>query len=340
MSPQRRGGNLRAAATALGLGWKAGKLRALSVVAIVVASQASGIAVAAWLRSLLDAAIAGHSSGVVVAAVGAALTMFVSFLGYVRGYDAVRLPLREDIARDTDEELMRVFSTGPGLEVQERADILDAGETVRTHRGDLSDAFEDLVTWLALVAQLLAGVVLLASIEPWLAVLIFFAVPSALATRAADRVRSAALAEAAPELRHARHLESLVTRTAPAREVRVFGLAPVLTQRHAEAWRRASTTIDGAEARGVAATSFAWAVFVLGYALTILIVVRAAADGRASAGDVVLSLALAAQFSSQVQGIIRNGQFLLIDLQVAGAYRFLVGLRRNVIRTTATSNGP
>lgn len=321
-APSRRR-YLAGAATALRLGWHTGRWRSLTVVAIVVLSQASGIANALWFRSLVDQALAHHATGTIFAAAGAAATILASLFGYVRGYDAVRLPLREDVSRDIDVGLMQVLSRGPTLEVHERPDLLDAAEIVRSNRKDLSESFEDLVTWGAMAAQLLAGVVVLGTIEPRLAVLIVFALPSAWAARRADGLRAAAAAAAAPHLRQARYMEGLVSRPGPAREVRIFGLSETLQRRHEDSWDRAADLANGADARATGLTTAAWAVFVVGYSWVIYTVVQAAVRGRASAGDVILALALAAQFSGQVQGIIRNGHYLLLDLKVASAYRYL-----------------
>lgn len=325
MSAGWRGmGNGRAAATALSIGWRTGRTRAASVVLIVIVSQAAGVATAPWFRSLVDHAIAHQRTGVLEAAVGAALTMLVSFLCYTRGYDAARLPLREDLGRDVDVALMTVLSSGPTLAAQERSDVLDAVETVRSNRTDLTESFEDLVTWAALVGQLLASVALLATVEPLLAALLVFTVPSALAARWADRLRGAAAAAAAEPLRRSRYLEGLAGTPASAREIRVFGLAALLGHRHRAGWAEASGAIGRADRRATAATTTAWAVFVAGYAGAIAVVVHAAASRRASAGDVILALALAAQMSGQVQGIIRNGHYLLLDLKVAAAFRYVL----------------
>jgi ATP-binding cassette, subfamily B, bacterial len=312
------------ASTALGLGWRAGRWRAMTVIAIVVVSQAAGIANALWFRSLIDQAVSHRAAGTALAAGGAALTILVSLFGYVRGYDAVRLPLREDVSRDIDVGLMTVLSRGPTLEVHERPDLLDAAEIVRSNRKDLSESFEDLVTWAAMTAQLLAGVVVLGSIQPRLVALIAFALPSAWAAHRADGLRASASDRTAPYLRQARYLEGLTSQPGPAREVRIFGLIDTLSSRHEGSWDRARQLADQAEARATGLTTMAWALFVAGYGWVIYTVVRAAVGGRASAGDVILALALAAQFSGQVQGILRNGHYLLLDLKVASAYRLLV----------------
>ena len=329
-----------AAATALGLGWRAGRWRAVAVIAIVVVSQASGVANALWFRSLVDQALAHHTGGAVFAASGAAATILASFFGYVRGYDAVRLPLREDVSRDIDIGLMRFLSRGPTLAVYERSELLDAAEIVRSNRKDLSESFEDLVTWAAMAAQLLAGLIVLGTIEPPLVGLLAFALPSAWAAHRADGLRSAAAAEAAAHLRQARYIEGLISRSGPAREVRIFGLTETLRRRHQESWDRARALVDRADARATGLTTAAWAFFVVGYGGVIFSVVRAAAGGRASAGDVILTLALAAQFSGQVQGIIRNGHFLLLDLKVASAYRSLEALDREVRPTRSPGRPP
>lgn len=335
--PASRGRYTGAVATALGLGWRAGRGRALAVIAIVVLSQASGVANALWFRSLVDQALAHRAAGALFAAGGAAVTILVSFLGYVRGYDAVRLPLREDVGRDVDVGLMRMLSRGPTLEIHERSDLLDATEIVRSNRTDLSESFEDLVTWAAMAAQLLAGLVVLGTIEPRLVALVVFALPSAWAAQRADRLRAVAATAAAPHLREARYLEALASSPAPAREVRIFGLAETLRGRHRQAWDRSRQLLDAADARATGLTTGAWALFVIGYGWVIFSVVRAAASGRASAGDVILALALAAQFSGQVQGIIRNGHFLLLDLKVASAYRHLEQADAAARRRSATS---
>jgi ATP-binding cassette subfamily B protein len=96
-------------------------------------------------------------------------------------------------------------------------------------------------------------------------------------------------------------------------------LAPTLTRRHRDEWNNARSLLKAADGRAAVATTAAWGLFVLGYGLAMAVVLRQASSGHASAGDVVLALALAAQLSGHVQGIIRNGHFLLLDLRVCAA---------------------
>lgn len=331
-------GYRRAAATTLRLGWRTDRTRSTAVVMIVLLSQASAIVVAVSLRWLLDAALRHDETGVWVAATIASGVTFLSFVGYIAGYNLARLPLVEKVGVAVDEALMRVFGGSPTLEAHEMTELLDARELVRSHRRDLGEAFEDLTGWACIVGQFVVTVALLASIDVRTAVLPLFAVPSVFAARLAERHRTTASSGSAGSRRLVRHIEDLVVDERSAREVRVFGLARTLTYRHRQAWASGSQLLDRGERLATAATTAGWLVFVAGYGLSVFVIVRGAAGGSATAGDVALTLALAAQVSGQVQGVLRNGHYLLLDFRVAGAFQLLVDHR--AASPTGTRSAP
>src|SRR5258708_2944208 len=99
-------------------------------------------------------------------------------------------------------------------------------------RADLGQSFATAMVLAGAVLLLGASTAFLAAIVPVLVVLPLFAVPALLAAQRTERKRGLALLQAMPATRLARHLFALATTAAPAREVRLFGLAGELTRRH------------------------------------------------------------------------------------------------------------
>jgi ATP-binding cassette, subfamily B, bacterial len=331
---------IRAAATVVRLAWRTDRWRTVANSAIVAVSQASAVLVALLARALLDAVLAGNTHDAWAAGITATVVMLVSFLGYVVGYDLVRLPLVEEVAVAADATMIEVFGASTTLDVHDDPALLDDREFVRSHRRDLGESLEDLAEWLCVALQLAATIAILATIDARAVLLPLFAIPSVLAARHADTIRQRAAASAAPDQRHVRHVEELMSSPGPASEVRVFGLGPTLLGRHAAAWNAASTVITRADARATVEATVGWIAFVLGYAGVIISIVHRAAIGHVSPGDVVLALALSAQVSNQVQGVLRNGHYLLLDLRVADAFRRIAaGAQAHVGGSAAPPNG-
>jgi ATP-binding cassette subfamily B protein len=129
-----------------------------------------------------------------------------------------------------------------------------------------------------------------------------FALPSLAAGAKAERIRWKTLDERMAEYRLAEDLLKLATETAPAKELRVFGLGPEVIRRHREVVERMEGWERDHRLQGAYLISAGRAVFVLGYVGAIALVAKEVARGTASTGDLVLTVVLAGQVMAQLNG--------------------------------------
>ncbi len=108
----------------------------------------------------------------------------------------------------------------------------DKVAVVRGAQGEIGRGFDRLMWLTGAALALVASAVLMASVVPVLAALPLFAVPTVLATQAADKKRGRATGRTTPRTRLADHLFTLATTAGPGREIRLFGLAGELQRRH------------------------------------------------------------------------------------------------------------
>jgi ATP-binding cassette, subfamily B, bacterial len=190
-----------------------------------------------------------------------------------------------------------------GIEHFERPEYLRELDLIEQNRGLLSGAPRESLMALMIVVRSVGMVVLLVTVHPVLAVLPLFALAPALAESWSVRIRQRAEEHVAERKRLEDHLFSLASTAGPAKEVRIYGLADELAQRHHRAGEDVSrATIRAATVGSLLATA-GWIVFVAGFVAAIGLVVLRATRGDATAGEVVM-VVVTAQLIRQVLGLV------------------------------------
>ncbi|MGC5033400.1 ABC transporter ATP-binding protein [Micromonospora sp. DT229] len=279
-------------------------LRADPRLAATVVTMRLGAAVltpldAVALGLLVDAGLRGD----VRAAVGWAALLALSDVGSsALNHPAgkLELTLREKTNFVLEQRLLRV-STAPGsLEHLERPEYHDRIEQARDRSSSLGDL---LVRAIALAqAVVLLGAVLFAlvSVDWILLALVAAAVPAVYLAGRGEVLRIRGTERAAPSLRLADRLFEIACQAGSVKEVKINRAERLLRVRFGAASREAYRALDTAEARAVAFTVAGWLVFSLTFVLAMGYVVREAAAGRATPGQVLLVLALAIRLTEQV----------------------------------------
>jgi len=280
------------------------------------------VAVAWWLKLLVDAAAAGDGEGVLVAAAGLGAT---GASGRLASWAGTRMffPLKERTGMYLDRRLVELAAGTPGLEHHERPEYVSQVEMLRLESHVLAGGGNAVSGALAVVVQAGATAAVLASVNPLLLTVPLFAVPSFWAATRAERLRQAALDGGAEDYRRARHLFELATFPGPGKELRVFGLGQELQERHRLLWQAVDARLDAAGRQGLAWTTAGWCLFALGYAGAIGLVVRDAAAGDVTLGSVVLTLALLARINMQVSVAHGTTTALARMMRVARRYLWL-----------------
>jgi ATP-binding cassette subfamily B protein len=267
-------------------------------------------------RLLVDGALGGSWSsvawGVVVVGGLLALGWVLTAVGATEA-----MALSDRIAIYRTAQLISLISGVPGLEHLERPDYLTEVERLNANRRQLAAAPRQLLANIASTARIVALLVLLASVSPWLLLLPLCAVPPLVADRLAKRVTKNADDQMGNTRRLAAMIFGLTSDAGAAGEIRVYGLAPHLAAEH----RRLSAEIDRrstAEAVTVLAIQGAgWLLYAAGLMGAVGFVVLRATQGALSAGTVLMAVSLIRRSRNQLASAAQSSGAMVSTLATA-----------------------
>jgi ATP-binding cassette, subfamily B, bacterial len=289
-------------------------------------------AVAYGGKLLIDAAVAGDLTGGMVATAVLAVTVAVTLVVVFYYVDCV-FGVFERAGSLASLRLMRLMGGTDGLAHHERADYLDQAHLIRERRHDLAATVNATAGVVRSTVTLLATALLLAAVHPVLLLLPVFAVLSFWFGKRGKDLEVAAEEATAETERLRRHLFEVGTAATAGKELRVFGLAGTVLDRHHDAADAVLATRNRATWRAAALQSVDGLISGLAYAAAITVVLLLAIDGQATPGDVILVIALAAQLSTAVfTGVMYATAFLRV-LTLAKRFVWLEGYAREATRT-------
>ena len=190
---------------------------------------------------------------------------------------------------------------------QERPEYLDRLAVLRNQVFVLDHLYQSLFSTCGWLLRLAVTIVLLVSIHPALALLAAAALPAVLTSTWRPAVERQAQERAAPHTRLARHLFTTATTAAPAKEVRVTGIADRLAAERRAAWERGYAPVAAARWSSAAWHAVAWLAFGGAYVGAIVFV---SAGIGAPASQVLLVLAAGARLSAYVGAAVGEIGFL------------------------------
>jgi len=293
---------------------RTGARQASLAVLYALVSGAAAILTTYWLKRVLDAVTDGRSPTVAAAALG--VTVCVHAAAEIAA--AMRLgELQFRCGLHTVQDVMRFAGAVPGLEHHERPEYVDRITLIRNQMGNLSGFLPAVGHGVGLLARILATAVLLWTVHPALVALPLLAVPSLWAGNQAEAIVNRAVEATAESARRQTHLFELATTAGPAKEVRIFGLGDELVRRQQVEWDTVTAAVGAAHLRAGLLRTSGWLLFAAGYLGAVAWVVVRGTRGEATAGDVLLVLALAGQVNGQV------AQAVVLVTRYAGAFRVL-----------------
>jgi ATP-binding cassette, subfamily B, bacterial len=236
----------------------------------------------------------------------------------------LRLVLQHRVGLEFDRRLMDLCSKPVYIGHYQDPDFLDTAELVRQRRGQFGNATAAIVENANLLARFAGAMVLLIGASPLLALLPLTIVPLAFATRWQARIVAAAELAGAEADRRRLALFSLATEPAPAREVRLYRLADVLSARHRAAFVAASGPREAARVKGSLAVAAGWLFFSAALVGGLYVVARSVVDGTGSAGQAVLVVLLSTRLIGATTGLSWLVGWLLRSLDTVGLYLRLV----------------
>jgi ATP-binding cassette, subfamily B, bacterial len=250
-------------------------------------------------RLLVDGALAGDVATMAegVAAVAGLLTLGWVLIA-IGATEAMALSDRIAVYRTSS--LIELISGVPGLEHLERPDYLAEVEQLNAGRRQLAAAPRQILSNVSSAARIIALLVLLGSVSPWLLLLPVTAAPPLIADRVAKKITKRSEDEMSADRRLAGMIFELSSNAAAAGELRSYGLSRHLSALHA----RLTRSLDrraGTQARRVLAVQAAgWLLYAAMLMGAIAFVVLRASDGALSLGTVLMTVSLIRQSRTQL----------------------------------------
>lgn len=306
---------MRGIADTFGYAWRAGKSNFIVGFGLMLVAPIAMPLAAVGLRSIVDNVIAGEARRAVSSAVIVAMLAVVSLTA---GHFAhiFYFTTAEDMSALVERDVAALSNGSIGLEHHERAEYADRVALIRREADRTAwGVVASLYTGVAIVVALVLTGVLLATLDPWLALLPLAAFPPLLIGRKSESIARAARTAAAPATRRANHMFGLLADAGPIKEVRTCGLENEVRARQASAWKEASRIEVRGENKATALRALAQIIFAVLYVSATLLVVRNAVRGHASVGDVLMVITLAAQVNQQVVSAVSA----LVGLQRAAS---------------------
>lgn len=280
-------------------GWRTDRRRLVVGGALVLAGALCTPLVAVAVRRLVDELLAGRTVSAAWAAMGVALLLtgelmlgHFAHLSYFELAEAVEERFNRDLAHlvngvgDVDRH------DDPGF--ADRVHLLR--QDVLQMRGATQAGFQ----LVASAAQMVATAVVVATVSPLLLLLVpLAALPVVLGERAEVGLQAAREDQAATT-RAVSALRTLATRPTAQKEVRLSGAADFVVARQRDLLGSYGVAMARADRRYALLRAAGQLAFGLGYAAAVLAVFHLAREGRATAGDVVLTVTLATQLSVQM----------------------------------------
>ena len=315
------------------------RLATLAVVLSLVSSVAGPLSALA-LSSLVDAAAMGSGSAALVAAAALALTWIGQFAA---GDSAthVAFELHMYSIRTVLSQLMWNSGRVPTIELHERPDVTDRVELLHRDMKSLAFAMTSLVWAIGITIRMVTTVVILVSVHPALVVVPLLGVPSLVAGARGQRLRQRSREETIETKRLSDHLFSLGTTAGPGKEVRIFGLADEIAERHRSVRSVIQRAERRAETRALFGTVLGWLVYAIGFAGAVVFATLLAIDGRATVGDVLLVISLSGQIQWQFEGAVGLVGDFIQYLRTADHYVWLRDLADHAVaRRRPTASVP
>ncbi len=286
------------------------------VTVLLVLGSVAGTCYPLGYRLLVDGALAGDAAktaeGVAVVALLLGLGWVLTAIGSTEA-----MALSDRIAVYRTSRLIELISGVPGLEHLERPDYLAEVEQLNAGRRQLATAPRQILSNVSSAARIIALLVLLGSVSPWLLLLPVTAVPPLIADRAAKKITKRSEDEMSAQRRLAGMIFELSSNAAAAGELRSYGLSGHLSGLHA----RLAESLDrraGAEARRVLAVQSAgWLLYAAGLMGAIAFVVVRASYGELSLGTVLMTVSLIRRSRAQLASAASGSGALVSTLATA-----------------------
>jgi ATP-binding cassette, subfamily B, bacterial len=309
------------------------------VTTMLVLGSVAGTCYPLGYRLLADGALGGNEGetieGVAVVAVLLGLAWVLLGIGATEA-----MALSDRIAVYRTRRMIELVSGVPTLEHLERPDYLAQVEQLNSGRRQLASAPRQIVSNVSYAARIIALLVLLGSVSPWLLLLPVTAAPPMIADRLAKKITKRSEDAMASERRLAGLIFDLSAAPQAAGELRSYGLAPRLRSLHASLIsaldRRA-----GREARKVLSVQSAgWLLYAAGLMAAIAFVAIRASDGALSLGTVLMTVSLIRRSRAQLASAASGSAGMISTLATTDRLLWLEDHHAAAVAAAGTDPAP
>nr|MDT0657889.1 ABC transporter ATP-binding protein [Micromonospora sp. DSM 115978] len=328
MSRRRQtAGRLRVVGHVLGIAFRESRGQVAAVVLLVLVIATATAATGWSQRWLVDAAGLGSVPGV-LAAVALGGTAHLLLSAGMRFQGNLHNALSSVVNVALNQEILGRAARIPTIEHLERPDYQDRLKLLRNNTYGLAASVWTITGTVAALLSVGLSMWLLATVHPVLAGLALLAVPPLwFAHRGSELVRRAHRTTA--ELtRIEQELHELCVTAEPAKETRIAGATDELDRHADRLWARVLDARRGAQVRSAGWQLFGWALYAAGFVAALGYVARLAADGRATAGDLVLVITLGSQLRGQIMVTAGGIAGVAQTAHAMDDYRWLVEYER------------
>ena len=213
------------------------------------------------------------------------------------------MALSDRISLQRTAELIVLVGSVPGVEHLERPQYLREVEAVVAGRRQLSGAPRQILTSVASAARIVALLVLLATVSPWLLLLPVCTVPPLLADRIGRRIARRSDDAMADDKRLAGLYFQLASSAGAAAEVRSYGLGAHLTAEHQRLARSVQRRSRREALLVLGVTGTGWLLYAAALMGAIAFVVIDAARGATSLGTALMAVSLIRRSRTQLASV-------------------------------------
>jgi len=286
------------------------------VTTLLLLGSVAGTCYPLGYRLLVDGALGGNAAqaaeGIAVVAGMLGLAWLLSAIGSIES-----IALSDRIAVYRTRKLIELIGGVPGLEHLERPDYLAEVEQLTAGRRQLASAPRQILSNASSAVRIIALLVLLGSVSPWLLLLPAAAAPPLLADRLAKRITRNAENDMAGDRRLAGLIFDLSANAQTAGELRSYGLALHLATLH-KSLSQALDRSAGTEARRVLAVqATGWLLYAAGLMAAIGFTVIRATDGALSLGTVLMTVSLIRRSRAQLASAASGSGAMINTLATA-----------------------
>ncbi|HEX4833642.1 MAG TPA: ABC transporter ATP-binding protein [Trebonia sp.] len=287
-----------------------------AVTLLLVLGSVAGTCYPLGYRLLVDGALAGSAAqlaeGVAVVAGLLALAWVLMAIG---GTEAMALGDRIAIYRTA--KTIELIASVPGIEHLERPDYLTEVERLNAGARQLAGAPRQILSNVSSVARIIALLVLLGSVSPWLLLLPVTAIPPLLCDRVARRITKRAENGMADDRRLAGMLFELASDAESAGELRSYGLSAHIARQHAGLTASLDKRAGREALQVLAIQSAGWIAYAAGLMAAIGFTVVQASGGALSLGTVLMTVSLIRRSRAQLSSAAAGSSGLVATLATA-----------------------